>query len=286
MEARRGRRRRERTGTRQRRRARRREKRRGRGNDGDVTRGVPVLGLERHGRGGGASTAASSRFARVQRLSGKSAPRVRCERRARGPVTAPNAPSARPLRASPRVSSSARAALPRPQARPRVPRATRPPTRVTSKKRRDALKSPSARTNVSLGTVDKPKIASGFERERRFIGKCSPFCGKEKRVRSARTIDRFDQNRGAGGSPRGETHPARVQVYSQKSELKNVVCRRTLVETRVSVVRSAFETDRREISPPPRSWGRDRRPGPPRRRRRPCRPCRAPPRPRPGTSWR
>ena len=171
MEARRGRRRRERTGTRQRRRARRREKRRGRGNDGDVTRGVPVLGLERHGRGGGASTAASSRFARVQRLSGKSAPRVRCERRARGPVTAPNAPSARPLRASPRVSSSARAALPRPQARPRVPRATRPPTRVTSKKRRDALKSPSARTNVSLGTVDKPKIASGFERERRFIGK-------------------------------------------------------------------------------------------------------------------
>jgi hypothetical protein len=65
---------------------------------------------------------------------GKSAPRVRCERRARGPVTAPNAPSARPLRASPRVSSSARAALPRPQARPRVPRATRPPTRVTSKK--------------------------------------------------------------------------------------------------------------------------------------------------------
>ena len=64
---------------------------------------------------------------------GKSAPRVRCERRARGPVTAPNAPSARPLRASLRVSSSARAALPRPRARPRVLRATRPP-RVTSKK--------------------------------------------------------------------------------------------------------------------------------------------------------
>ena len=37
----------------------------------DVVLGVPVLGLERHGRGGGASTAASSRFARVQRLSGK-----------------------------------------------------------------------------------------------------------------------------------------------------------------------------------------------------------------------
>ena len=241
MEARRGRRRRERTGTRQRRRARRREKRRGRGNDGDVTRGVPVLGLERHGRGGGASTAASSRFARVQRLSGKSAPRVRCERRARGPVTAPNAPSARPLRASPRVSSSARAALPRPQARPRVPRATRPPTRLTSKKtpRRVEIRPRRKKHNVSLGTVDKPKIASGFERERRFIGKIRnvpPFAEQRSAFEAHERWNRFDQNRGAGGSPRGETHPARVRVYSQKSELKNVRCRRTLVETRVSVV--------------------------------------------------
>lgn len=123
----------------------------------DVVRGVPVLGLERHGRGGGASTAASSRFARVQRLSGKSAPRVRCERRARGPVTAPNAPSARPLRASPRVSSSARAALPRPQARPRVPRATRPPTRVTSKKtpRRVEIRPRRKQTSLSEPSINR-----------------------------------------------------------------------------------------------------------------------------------
>jgi hypothetical protein len=43
------------------------------------------------------------------------------------------------------------------------------------------------------------------------------------------------------------------------------------------------------LSRPPRSWGRRRRPGPRRRRPRPCRPCpgrrRGPP-PRPGTSWR
>ena len=124
----------------------------------DVVRGVPVLGLERHGRGGGASTAASSRFARVQRLSlGKSPPRVRCERRARGPVTSPNAPSARPLRASPRVSSSALAALPRPQARPRVPRATRPPTRVTSKKtpRRVEIRPRRKQTSLSEPSINR-----------------------------------------------------------------------------------------------------------------------------------
>lgn len=172
---------------------------------------------------------------------GKSAPRVRCERRVRGPVTAPNAPSARPLRASPRVSSSARAALPRPQARPRVPRATRPPTRLTSKKtpRRVEIRPRRKKHNVSLGTVDKPKIASGFERERRFIGKIRnvpPFAEQRSAFEAHERWNRFDQNRGAGGSPRGETHPARVRVYSQKSELKNVRCRRTLVETRVSVV--------------------------------------------------
>ena len=93
----------------------------------------------------------------VQRLSGKSAPRVRCERRARGPVTAPNAPSARPLRASPRVSSSARAALPRPQARPRVPRATRPPTRVTSKKtpRRVEIRPRRKQTSLSEPSINR-----------------------------------------------------------------------------------------------------------------------------------
>jgi hypothetical protein len=69
---------------------------------------------------------------------GKSAPRVRCERRARGPVTAPNAQSARPLRASLRVSSSARAALPRPWARPC---ASRDPTTARDFKKNAATRS-------------------------------------------------------------------------------------------------------------------------------------------------
>ena len=146
---------------------------------------------------------------------GKSAPRVRCERRVRGPVTAPNAPSARPLRASPRVSSSARAALPRPQARPRVPRATRPPTRLTSKKtpRRVEIRPRRKKHNVSLGTVDKPKIASGFERERRFIGKIMFPLLRKRKARSKCTNDRSIRSKSRRGwvsAHARETHPARV----------------------------------------------------------------------------
>ena len=101
---------------------------------------------------------------------GKSAPRVRCERRARGPVTAPNAQSARPLRASLRVSSSARAALPRPWARPC---ASRDPTTARDFKKNAATRSKPrwaiGLTNVSLGTVGNQ--ARGFEScERRFSG--------------------------------------------------------------------------------------------------------------------
>lgn len=103
---------------------------------------------------------------------GKSAPRVRCERRARGPVTAPNAPSARPLRASLRVSSSARAALPRPRARPRVPRATRPP-RVTSKKTPRRVRNRAgggAYTQTSLSEPSETRRAGSSPRKRRFEG--------------------------------------------------------------------------------------------------------------------
>lgn len=100
---------------------------------------------------------------------GKSAPRVRCERRARGPVTAPNAPSARPLRASLRVSSSARAALPRPRARPRVPRATRPP-RVTSKKTPRRVRNRAGPTQTSLSEPSETRRAGSSPRKRRFEG--------------------------------------------------------------------------------------------------------------------
>ena len=125
---------------------------------------------------------------------GKSAPRVRCERRVRGPVTAPNAPSARPLRASPRVSSSARAALPRPQARPRVPRATRPPTRVTSKKtpRRVEIRPRRKQTSLSEPSINR-KSRPGSNAKGVSSGKYVMFpLLRNREARSKRTNDGID----------------------------------------------------------------------------------------------
>ena len=95
------------------------------------------------------------------------------ETRARGPFTAPNAPNARPLRASPRVPSSARAALPRPEARPRVPRAVRPPARVTSKKTPRRVRNRAFANNVSLEPSTDPlerRALQGSKRRKAFHG--------------------------------------------------------------------------------------------------------------------
>ena len=144
---------------------------------------------------------------------GKSAPRVRCERCARGPLTAPNAPRSRPLRASPRVPSSARAALPRPQARPRVPRG--PTTRSRDFKKNAATRSKSRvrgppRTsrfsNREQTGSGKGRAAKGVSRwEKCFERELFYFFGARKAPSAGRKVER---SRRGWGSARSTTPPA------------------------------------------------------------------------------
>ena len=133
-------------------------------------RGVPVLGLERHGRGGGPSTAASSRFA--QRLSGKKrSARAMRETRARSGHRPERSERATAPRVSPRVLLRACGA-------PASPGASACASRDPTTHARDFKKNAATRskprgaiglTNVSLGTVGNQ--ARGFEScERRFSG--------------------------------------------------------------------------------------------------------------------